>query len=57
MGDNHHHNDTSSQSRSHGSQNDIPFDATTRFSLLGYFLDGLLGEENLRSKVDISLNE
>ena len=57
MGDNHHYNDTNSQSRSNVSQNNIPFDATTSFSLLGYFLDGLLGEENLRSKVDISLNE
>lgn len=35
----------------------LPFDPTTNFSLLGFFLGGFHWESNTRKRVDLTLNE
>ena len=48
-----------SDSIEHPDQNwpDIPFDATTNFSILGWFLDKLVRRMSSKKKVDLILEE
>ena len=51
--------ENNSDSVGHPHQNwpDIPFDATTNFSILGWFLDKLISRMSKKKKVDLILEE
>ena len=51
--------ENNSDSVEHPDQNwlDIPFDATTNFSILGWFLDKLTRRMSSKNKIDLILEE